>query len=82
VDAELHAHGALAGAGLCADPEPAGLAAALLRVLHDPDRAARLAAEGRARALAHTPDRYAAAMLDVYAAAVTRRRGWTVGIAA
>jgi len=82
VDAELHARGALAGAGLCTSPTPDALAAGLLRVLREPSFAVELAAFGRDRALAHTPDRYAAAMVDVYRAAVERRRGWIAELAA
>ena len=82
VDAELHAHGALGGAGLCTEATPSALAAGLLRVLRGPAMAAALAAEGRDRALAHTPDRYAAAMVRVYGVAVERRRGWAAALAA
>jgi glycosyltransferase involved in cell wall biosynthesis len=82
VDTELHAHGALGGVGLCTAPEPAPLAAGLLRVLREPSYAAGLARAGHDRALAHTPDRYAAAIVDVYAAAMARRHGWSSGLAA
>ncbi len=82
VDAELHAHGALGGAGLCTEPSPLALAAGLLRVLRDPALAGRLVAQGRERALAHTPDRYAAAMVQVYRAAAARRQGWGTMLAA
>jgi glycosyltransferase involved in cell wall biosynthesis len=73
-DPVLHRHGALAGAGLYAGPEPAGFADAVVRLLDDPSLARRLGAEAADRARAHTPARYAAALLDVYAAAVERRR--------
>ncbi len=76
VDAELHAHGALGGAGLCTEPTPDALATGLLRVLRDPAFAAELALTGHERALAHTPDRYAAAMVGVYEAARAQRYGW------
>jgi glycosyltransferase involved in cell wall biosynthesis len=82
VDSELHARGALAGAGLCTAPAADALAAGLLRVLREPAFAAGLARAGRERALAHTPDRYAAAMVDAYEAAVARRRGWLGAVAA
>jgi glycosyltransferase involved in cell wall biosynthesis len=82
VDPELHARGALGGSGLCTDPLPDALAAGLLRVLGEPAYAARLGAEGRRRALAHTPERYAAAMVDVYRSAVERRRSWPAELAA
>jgi glycosyltransferase involved in cell wall biosynthesis len=82
VDAELHTHGALAGQGFCAEPTPEGLADALVRVLRSPALAASLVEGARSRALAHTPDRYAAAMVEVYQTAAAHRRGWSVGIAA
>ena len=82
VDPELHARGALAGSGLCTEPLPDALAVGLLRVLREPAYAARLGAEGRQRALAHTPERYAEAMVAVYLAATERRRSWPAALAA
>jgi glycosyltransferase involved in cell wall biosynthesis len=82
VDAELHEHGALGGAGLCTEPSPAALAGGLLRVLRSPSLAGTLAGTGLERAMAHTPDRYAAAMVDAYRVAIARRRGWADALAA
>ncbi|MFY1634153.1 glycosyltransferase [Solwaraspora sp. WMMB335] len=70
VDRALHAHGALAGAAVCADPDPGGLATGVLRLLLDPDSARRIAAAAAGRAAAHTPARYAEAIAEVYASAV------------
>jgi glycosyltransferase involved in cell wall biosynthesis len=82
VDAALHTRGALAGAGLCTEPVPDALAAGLLQVLRAPLLAAQLGVEGRQRALAHTPERYAEAMVAVYRAATERRRSSPAELAA
>jgi 1,2-diacylglycerol 3-alpha-glucosyltransferase len=66
-DADLCARGALAGAALCAPATPAGFAAGVEALLANPVLARSVADRARRAALAHTPDAYAAAMLDVYA---------------
>jgi 1,2-diacylglycerol 3-alpha-glucosyltransferase len=81
VDAELNTQGALGGAALCMPPEPDAFAAGLLRVLREPLFADGVARAARERALAHTPDRYAAAMVDVYSGALARRVGWRAAAA-
>jgi 1,2-diacylglycerol 3-alpha-glucosyltransferase len=73
-DPQLHGTGPLAGTGLLAPADPAGYAAALAGLLADPDRRAALGAVARERALAHTPDRFAATVVDVYHRAVANRR--------
>jgi glycosyltransferase involved in cell wall biosynthesis len=79
VDDALHTHGALGGTAWCVEPTAEALGGALLRVLREPSLAARIATAARTRALEHTPDRYAAAMARIYAAAAA---GWSAGIAA
>ncbi|MEV7229634.1 glycosyltransferase [Polymorphospora sp. NPDC051019] len=74
VDADLHRAGALGDAAVLADPTPDGLAAAVTRLLRDPALARRTADLARTRALRHTPQRYGAAMLDVYRDAITAHR--------
>jgi len=77
VDAVLHEHGPLGGAGVLTAPDPEEFGAAIVALLTDPERAARIGAEAAARAGRHTPARYAATMLSVYQhaarASVTRR---------
>jgi 1,2-diacylglycerol 3-alpha-glucosyltransferase len=82
VDAELNDLGALAGSAHCVPPEPAALAAGLQRLLGDPGFARAVAGRARLAAQEHTPDRYAAAIAGVYAAAAARRTGWTGTLAA
>jgi glycosyltransferase involved in cell wall biosynthesis len=65
-DPVLHRHGALGGAGICTGPSASAFADAVVGLLDDPARARWLGAEAALRAAAHTPARYAAAMLDVY----------------
>jgi glycosyltransferase involved in cell wall biosynthesis len=72
VDRVLHERGALGGAAMCTDATPDDFAAGVLRLLADRDAARRLAAAGEERAARHTPERYAATMCEVYAAAAAR----------
>jgi glycosyltransferase involved in cell wall biosynthesis len=53
-------------AGVAVDPQPASIAAALTRLIDDPELRGRLGAAARERALGYTWDRSAAALLDVY----------------
>ena len=53
-------------------PSPAAFAQALIGLLDDPARARRIGATAAARAAEHTPARYGAAVLDVYAQAAAR----------
>lgn len=76
VDPVLHRHGPLAGAADCAAPTPASFAAALLRLLTDTGAARRLGELAADRAAEHTPERYAAAICDVYAHAARRQAQW------
>ncbi|MEV4631243.1 glycosyltransferase [Micromonospora sp. NPDC049523] len=76
VDPVLHRHGPLAGAADCADPTATGFAAALLRLLTDPAAARRLGELAADRAAEHTPERYAAAICDVYRHAARRQAEW------
>jgi 1,2-diacylglycerol 3-alpha-glucosyltransferase len=70
VDAVLHRHGPLGGAGVLTAPDPDDFGAAIVSLLTDPARAARVGAEAAARAAQHTPGRYAETMLGVYQHAV------------
>ncbi len=80
-DPLLHRCGALGGAAVCADAEPGAFAHALIGLLDDPLLARRIGATAAARAAEHTPARYGAAVLDVYAQAVARRAGDISGVA-
>ncbi|MEV1289422.1 glycosyltransferase [Micromonospora sp. NPDC049679] len=73
-DPVLHRTGALGDTTVLADASPAGFAAAVIRLLGDPEAARRQGAAARALALRHTPERYGAAMLDVYRHALAQRR--------
>jgi glycosyltransferase involved in cell wall biosynthesis len=73
-DPALHEHGALAGAAVCAEPSPEAFAQALVSLLDDPGEARRLGAVAAVRAAEHTPARYGAAMLEVYARAAAERQ--------
>lgn len=66
-DAQLHRTGVLGDSALLADPTPEAFGAALGRLLADPDASRAAGARARERAAQHTPERYAAAMRDVYA---------------
>lgn len=72
-DPQLHGTGPLAGAGLLAPADPTGYAAALGELLADPGRAAAIGAAARQRALAHTPDQFAATVAQVYSRALAAR---------
>jgi 1,2-diacylglycerol 3-alpha-glucosyltransferase len=72
-DPQLHGTGPLAGAGLLAPADPTGYAAALGELLADPARAAAIGAAARQRALAHTPDQFAATVARVYSRALAAR---------
>jgi glycosyltransferase involved in cell wall biosynthesis len=76
VDPVLHQYGPLAGAADCAAPTAAAFAAAILRLLTDPGAARRLGELAADRAAEHTPERYAAAICDVYAHAARRQAEW------
>jgi glycosyltransferase involved in cell wall biosynthesis len=67
VDAVLHRYGPLGGTGICTAPSPVDFADAITRLLDDPVAARAQGAAAAAHASRHTPSRYAAAMLDVYA---------------
>jgi hypothetical protein len=54
---------------------PEAFATAVVRLLRDPRAARKLGADAATQAARHTPARYAAAMLDVYARAVAVRAG-------
>ncbi|SDY14527.1 Glycosyltransferase involved in cell wall bisynthesis [Micromonospora pattaloongensis] len=71
-DPVLHRSGAIGETAVLADGSPAGFAAAVTRLLRDPAAARRQGAAARARAVRHTPQRYGAAMLDVYRHALAR----------
>jgi glycosyltransferase involved in cell wall biosynthesis len=75
VDGVLHRHGPLGGAGLLTEPHPVDLAAGILRLLTDPAEAGRVRAGAANQAARHTPQRYAATMLDVYRLASAHRAG-------
>jgi 1,2-diacylglycerol 3-alpha-glucosyltransferase len=72
-DPQLHGTGPLAGTGLLAPADPAGYAGTLAGLLADPTRGAALGAAARERALAHTPDRFAATVAGVYRRALAAR---------
>lgn len=78
-DPQLHGTGPLAGTGLLAPADPAGYAAELAGLLLDPVRAGALGAAARERALAHTPDRFAATVAEVYGRALAARAVEPVG---
>jgi glycosyltransferase involved in cell wall biosynthesis len=82
VDAALNDLGALAGAAHCVAPTAAALAQGMTRLLTDPSFAESIAADARRAALAHTPDRYAAAIVEVYRNAMLHRAGWPTATAA
>jgi 1,2-diacylglycerol 3-alpha-glucosyltransferase len=67
VDPELHRTGPLLGAAICAAPEPGAFADAVLELVNNPAAAKALGARAAMRAARHTPDRFAEAVLDVYA---------------
>jgi 1,2-diacylglycerol 3-alpha-glucosyltransferase len=73
VDPVLHRCGPLGGAGVLTDANPEAFSAALVRLLGDPALRQRIGADAAGQASRHTPARYAAAMLDVYAYAAHRR---------
>jgi glycosyltransferase involved in cell wall biosynthesis len=75
VDRVLHRCGPLGGAGMLTEATPEAFAAAVVRLLRDPEVARKLGADAAAQAARHTPARYAAAMLDVYARALAVRAG-------
>jgi len=81
VDAVLLRCGPLGGAGICTAPTPADFAAAITGLLADPATARQIGAAAKARAVRHTPARYATAMLDVYASAVGVHGARTGGLA-
>jgi glycosyltransferase involved in cell wall biosynthesis len=64
----------IGGAGLLVDPEPAGIAHAIRRLLDEEGLAAACAAQGIARARAFNWDETADRVYDTYKAAVERRR--------
>lgn len=66
VDAVLHRHGPLGGAGVHTRAEPCRFADGILSLLARPAEARELGAAAAVHASRHTPSRYAAAMLDVY----------------
>ncbi|MGH3715795.1 MAG: glycosyltransferase [Micromonosporaceae bacterium] len=72
VDPTLHSGGPLAGAATLSEPWPEPFAGHLDRLLADPTGARALAATAQRHASRHTPQRYAEAMLDVYARAAAR----------
>jgi glycosyltransferase involved in cell wall biosynthesis len=82
VDAELNDVGALAGSAHCVSPTVNAVAGGLERLLADPAFARGVALRARTSALAHTPDRYAAAMAGVYERAIARRLGRAPSLAA
>ncbi|MGH3648124.1 MAG: glycosyltransferase [Micromonosporaceae bacterium] len=73
VDPTLHSGGPLAGAATLSEPWAEPFAGHLERLLADPDTTRALAATAHAHASRHTPQRYAEAMLAVYAEASARR---------
>jgi glycosyltransferase involved in cell wall biosynthesis len=73
-DPQLHGTGPLAGTGLLAPADPVGYGTALAEVLAHPARAGALGRTARDRALAHTPDRFAATVAEVYGRALAARR--------
>ncbi|HCT78468.1 MAG TPA: hypothetical protein DGT23_18200 [Micromonosporaceae bacterium] len=64
VDPVLHERGALAGAAVLASKET--FADAIISLLKDPAAARALGAKAKANAARHTPQAFAAAMLDIY----------------
>ncbi|WP_239124274.1 glycosyltransferase [Rhizocola hellebori] len=64
VDPVLHRRGALAGAAVLADKDT--FADAIIELLADPAAATALGELARANAARHTPQAFAAAMLDIY----------------
>jgi len=72
VDRKLHSDGPLAGAARLAEPWPEPFADQVRHLLTDPVAAATLGAVARQNASQHTPQRYADAILSVYAHAAAR----------
>jgi glycosyltransferase involved in cell wall biosynthesis len=79
-DRGLHEHGALPGTGVCASEGPADFAAAVLRLLDNPEAARERGAYAASLARRHTPARYGASMLDVYGYAIAGRAARTVAV--
>src|SRR5262249_39122488 len=75
VDGVLHRHGPLGGAGLLTEPHPVDLSAGILRLLTDLAEADRVRAFAASQAARHSPQRYAATMLDVYPLAAAHHTG-------
>ena len=72
-DPGLHRTGTLGDAPVLAQPTPAAYGDAVAGLLADPVAARAAGENARLRALRHTPQRYGAAMLDVYRHVLTGR---------
>ena len=75
VDEVLHRHGPLRGSAVHTQAHPADFAGGIIRLLVDPEAARALGAAAASNAAGHTPARYAAAMLEVYAHAAAAHAG-------